>query len=201
MAENPDISRAIQIAYHPLEFVRTGDLDRRNRAAQERDMTIRARPFHLIAQTLLSLSLPAIAMSAFASDHDTTQVEGLWLTEAKTGTVRISECLDPEMAGTPCGRIETADIPEGEPRTDVNNSDPALRNQPIVGLTMLDGFEKRDTKWKKGRIYNPEDGNSYKSSIQLDEDDPDILIVKGCIAFFCQKQVWTRVEGKSPLKD
>ena len=57
---------------------------------------------------------------------------------------------------------------------------------------MLDGFEKSGDKWKKGRIYNPEDGKSYKSSIRLD-DDPNVLKVKGCIAFFCQSQYWTRV--------
>lgn len=96
------------------------------------------------------------------------------------------------MEGTPCGRIATAQIPAGEPTTDVNNSDPALRDVPVLGLTMLDGFEQSGDKWKKGRIYNPEDGKSYKSSIQLD-DDPNVLKVKGCIAFLCQSQYWTRM--------
>ena len=30
-------------------------------------------------------------------------------------------------------------------------------------------------KWRKGRIYNPEDGKSYKSQISLDKDDPNVL--------------------------
>ncbi|WP_298918167.1 DUF2147 domain-containing protein [uncultured Algimonas sp.] len=130
-----------------------------------------------------------IALPAAASGT----VYGLWLTEEETATVRISDCGAGSMAGTPCGIVATADIPPGEPTTDVNNDNPALRTQPIIGLTMLKGFEWDDDRWKNGRIYNPEDGKSYKSSIRVDKDDSDILKVKGCIAFFCQTQEWTRV--------
>lgn len=146
-----------------------------------------ARP---ISVSLISLGLLARALPAAASDT----VYGLWLTEEETATVRIADCGAGPMAGTPCGVVETAEIPEGEPTTDVNNADPTLRDEPIIGLTMLDGFERDKDKWKKGRIYNPEDGKSYKSSIRLDKDDPDILKVKGCIAFLCQTQEWTRVD-------
>lgn len=133
------------------------------------------------------------ALTALPAAVSANTVHGLWLTEDGMATVRIDDCGD----GTPCGIVETAEIPEGEPTTDVNNSEPGLRDVPIIGLTMLDGFERANDsggeKWKKGRIYNPEDGKSYKSSIRLDRDDPDVLRVKGCIAFFCQTQEWTRV--------
>jgi uncharacterized protein (DUF2147 family) len=145
---------------------------------------------------LLTITLSALSVPAFASDT----VHGLWLTEATTGTIRVADCGPGPLEGTPCGTIVTADIPEGEPTTDVNNSDPALRDEPIIGLTMLDGFEKSGDKWKKGRIYNPEDGKSYKSSIQLD-DDPNVLKVKGCIAFLCQTQRWTRVSDQGLSQD
>jgi uncharacterized protein (DUF2147 family) len=133
-----------------------------------------------------------IASPSLAVASDT--VYGLWLTEEQTATVRIADCGPGPMEGTPCGIVETADIPDGEPTTDVNNSDPNLRDQPIIGLTMLDGFEADDDRWRKGRIYNPEDGKSYKSVIKVDADDPNILKVKGCIAFLCQTQEWTRME-------
>jgi uncharacterized protein (DUF2147 family) len=133
---------------------------------------------------LLAAALSALSTAAGASDT----VYGLWLTEAENSTIRIADCGD----DTPCGVIETAEIPHGEPTTDVNNADPALRETPIIGLIMLDGFEQSGSKWKKGRIYNPEDGKSYKSSIELD-DDPNVLKVKGCIAFLCQTQRWNRM--------
>lgn len=154
----------------------------------------------ILAGTALLVSFAAPAL---AHDHGgegavhSHSVHGLWLTEAGNATVRIADCGPGPMEGTPCGLVETADIPEGEPTTDVNNADPALRNEPIIGLTMLDGFEADGEKWKKGRIYNPEDGKSYKSSIRLDKENPDVLRVKGCIAFLCQTQEWTRVDEVS----
>lgn len=153
----------------------------------------------------LSKTLPAMTLlcgltvAAPATGQDSADVYGLWLTEAGTGTVRISDCGPGPMEGTPCGVVETADIPEGEPTTDVNNEDPTLRDQPIVGLTMLDGFERSKDKWKKGRIYNPEDGKSYKSV--LERENSETLKVKGCIAFLCQTQRWTRVTDKDAAED
>jgi len=141
---------------------------------------------------LLTLFLFTMSAPAFASNS----VYGVWLTEEGTATVRIVDCGD----ASPCGIIETAEIPAGEPTTDVNNSDPALRDEPIIGLVMLHGFERDGDKWKKGRIYNPEDGKSYKSSIRVD-DDPNVLKVKGCIVFLCQTQRWTRVETRSNLTE
>jgi uncharacterized protein (DUF2147 family) len=41
---------------------------------------------------------------------------------------------------------------------------------------MLDGFEStKSGASKRGRIYNRENGKSYKSRIELDEDDPTVL--------------------------
>ncbi|MGB3455550.1 MAG: DUF2147 domain-containing protein [Litorimonas sp.] len=151
-----------------------------------------------------ALLLPALLMAPAALAHHDGEphgsahvhgtIHGLWLTEEGTATVRIADCGPGPMEATPCGVVETADIPDGEPTTDVNNADPALRDMPILGLTMLDGFEADgDGRWKKGRIYNPEDGKSYKSAIRLDGDDPNVLRVKGCIAFLCQTQEWSRV--------
>ena len=141
-----------------------------------------------------------VGLAAPAAAHDGAEhapgVYGLWLTQDGNATVRIAECGPADMAGTPCGTVASADIPEGAPTTDVNNKDESLRGQPIVGLTMLDGFEWRGGKWKRGHIYNPEDGKSYKSSIAVDDDDPDTLKVKGCIGPLCQTQRWTRVEEK-----
>ena len=141
----------------------------------------------LIAATLLAA--PALAHDNEAEHM--TDVHGLWLTQDANATVRIGPCAD--APDTPCGVVASADIPEGEPTTDVNNRDESLRGQPIIGLTMLDGFEWSRGKWRKGRIYNPEDGKSYKSSMEVEDDAPDILKVKGCIGPLCQTQRWTRV--------
>lgn len=145
----------------------------------------------MIRTLLLSATLVLFALPAAAQAGDADAVFGDWRTEDGGAVLRIAPCSETEPA--PCGIVLSADIPEGAPTTDVNNADPALRDQPIIGLTMLDGFERSKDKWKSGRIYNPEDGKSYKSSLEVRDDAPNVLRVKGCIAFLCQTQKWTRV--------
>src|SRR5262245_46045317 len=44
----------------------------------------------------------------------------------------------------------------GNPVTDENNQDPALRKQPILGATLLRRFKYiGDNQWANGHIYNP----------------------------------------------
>ncbi|MCY3672067.1 MAG: DUF2147 domain-containing protein, partial [Alphaproteobacteria bacterium] len=46
--------------------------------------------------------------------------------------------------------------------------------------------------WKGGRIYNPENGKTYRSNLRL--KGADTLRVSGCVFIFCETQIWTRVE-------
>ena len=87
-----------------------------------------------------------------------------------------------------CGRlVRILKAAPGAPTTDVNNSDPALRSRPILGMPILSGFADAGSDWR-GRIYDPRNGKSYKSIVSKNGDGS--LKVQGCIAFFCQTQVW-----------
>jgi uncharacterized protein (DUF2147 family) len=57
---------------------------------------------------------------------------------------------------------------------------------------MMHGYKlsKDGARWIDGQIYNPEDGNSYRSI--LEPGPGDTLKVKGCLGPFCQTQTWTR---------
>ncbi|RZM22777.1 MAG: DUF2147 domain-containing protein [Sphingomonas sp.] len=128
-----------------------------------------------IVATLL-VAAPAIAAQPIA---------GRWITEDRAAEVEIGRC------GTNlCGRIIRIVTPTpGAPTTDVSNPDPAQRNKPILGLTILTGFTDDGDDWR-GRIYDPRKGKTYKSI--LTRQPNGTLKVQGCIAFFCQTQVWTR---------
>ena len=70
-----------------------------------------------------------------------------------------------------------------------------LRSRTLVGSNMLFDFDKNpDSKGSfSGKIYNPENGKSYKAKIQLLENDA--LEIKGCITVICQKAgEWLRVD-------
>jgi uncharacterized protein (DUF2147 family) len=133
----------------------------------------------LIAAALfLAASAPAVAAAP--------DVTGNWVTEDGTALIAVNRC-----GASVCGKIAKAlVIKPGHPKTDVNNPDPKLRSRPLIGLTILSGFEAEDGEWKDGRIYDPESGKTYRSRLRLNADGS--LKVSGCVLFICQSQRWTR---------
>ncbi len=140
----------------------------------------------LLNATLLGLAA-AIGFAAAGS----ADPSGVWLTKAGNSHVEIQPC-GKEL----CGKIVWLEEPnnaDGSPKLDTKNKNAALRTRPILGLEMLWGFsDDGGGKWTKGRIYNPEDGQTYRSKLEV--ADPDTLKVSGCVLVFCQAQTWTRVE-------
>ncbi len=134
----------------------------------------------------LALALPFILLAGAADAA--TPIAGRWITAGGKAMVRIDRC------GTEiCGRIERVlKATPGGATTDVNNKDKGLRARPFVGLPILTGFTDQGKDWR-GRIYNPEDGKTYKSVVTRAADGT--LKVKGCVAFLCQTQTWQPAGG------
>ena len=81
----------------------------------------------------------------------------------------------------------------GKQRVDANNPDKSKRNELIIGLVILKGFKfNGDDEWKGGDIYDPENGKSYSSYINL--KDKNTLKVRGYvgISLFGRTETWTR---------
>ncbi len=136
-----------------------------------------------------------VCLIPFAAGAATEPVFGTWLSEKRRVMVEIGPCGDAPDAA--CGRIvwmaKTEDA-NGKPFTDQRNQDESLRDRPIMGLPILTGFQKDgEDSWTNGRIYNPEDGKTYNSSLTL--KDANTLLVEGCVLFFCREQVWARARG------
>jgi uncharacterized protein (DUF2147 family) len=136
-----------------------------------------------LVRALLALALvvaPAAAAGAAPA------VEGDWLTDDGKGVVRIAAC-----GRQMCGRIvRVLDRNPATPTTDVHNPDSSRRNQSILGLQVLWGFEPRTRAWEGGRAYDPKSGKSYRSSLRLNADGT--LRVTGCVLFVCRSKRWTR---------
>jgi uncharacterized protein (DUF2147 family) len=121
------------------------------------------------------------------------QVLGVWTPEERDSEIEIAIC----EGGKICGRIISLTEPlneEGTERLDINNKDASLWSRPIMGLELLTGFAADgETKWKGGRIYNPRDGKTYKSTLTLNADGT--LKVRGYIGIpaLGQTQLWSRV--------
>jgi len=143
-----------------------------------------------------AFTLPAAAQQADA-------VVGTWLTEAgdRGGKARVEVARE---GGEMIGRIVWLEEPEfpdgehaGEAKTDLENPDAALRDRPILGLRILDGFTYagRGT-WRGGTIYDPANGKTYKAKLYLDGDDDRTLDIRGYIGItlFGRTTTWKRVD-------
>jgi uncharacterized protein (DUF2147 family) len=108
------------------------------------------------------------AAPASSAVSSSTSPLGVWLTEEKEGKVRIEEC-----GSNLCGyAVDKKSNQNGEQ----------------VLINMKPGKDK----WS-GRIFDPNSGSSYDSTIAL--KGSDTLRVQGCAfgGMFCGGQTWTRV--------
>jgi uncharacterized protein (DUF2147 family) len=118
---------------------------------------------------------PAVATTATAPNPPASAVQsansplGVWLTEEKEGKVRIEQC-----GANLCGY-----------------SVDAKSNQNIEQI-LINMKPGKDSKWS-GRIFDPNTGSTYESTIAL--KGSDTLRVQGCAfgGMFCGGQTWSRV--------
>lgn len=68
-------------------------------------------------------------------------------------------------------------------------------NKPVLGLVIIKDMEDKGDIYKNGTITNPEDGKVYTCRLQLDNDNPNRLQVRGYVAFFYKTQYWVRIDS------
>ena len=129
------------------------------------------------------LALGVVLLGATAHAEDGHNVYGTFLTQAKTSTVTIEDCGD----DSPCGRVSWIDPNAMEPG-DTPETALTKAGDPVLGLLMLQGFDKKKKDWRGGTIYDPENGKTYASRLKRLGDGR--LQVKGCIGPICQTQIW-----------
>jgi len=67
-------------------------------------------------------------------------------------------------------------------------------NKPIIGLNIIKNLTFDGDYYRNGTIFDPEKGKSYKCRLSIDSDNPDVLEVRGYIAFMYETQHWKRVK-------
>lgn len=133
-----------------------------------------------LAVLAIGMTLPsgAQAPAPLASPGGEAAIEGMWLSEQEEAAIEISACDD----GV-CGTIAWLREPfDGDvAKHDINNPDPTMRSQPIIGLRLLYGFrEDGANRWTGGRIYDPSNGKSYRCKMEL-ERAGDVLRIRGYV--------------------
>lgn len=142
------------------------------------------------AMRLAAASLVLAAATA-ATPAAALEVDGVWEVEDGDAHVRIWRCGE-----SLCGDIVWLRKPrraDGRPRRDAGNEDPRLRDRPLLGVELLEGFTRTaENRWEGGRIYNPRDGQTYRVDVEL--LSADLLKVRGCQLVFCGEELWRRVK-------
>lgn len=139
----------------------------------------------VIFSLTISVFLLGLA-SATTAEQTADPIEGVWVTSDGEGWVEIQQ-VGESLVGTIIGG------PTDEDRRDDNNPDPALRNRRLTGLKIMDGFEADGPgKWTDGRIYDPDNGKTYRCNLQL--ENTDRLKVRGYlgVSLFGRTEIWTR---------
>ncbi len=140
-------------------------------------------------KSFLILVTILICYVSFAQGEN--QIIGTWQTEAKDGKMEVFKCEDKY-----CGKLITGKNiinADGTSKKDVNNPDEKLRNRDLVGITILTNLIFDGDEYQNGRIYNAENGKTYKCYVWIKND---VLHLRGYLGLkaFGQTSKWNRIK-------
>jgi len=140
---------------------------------------------------VLLLAVSLVVSILLLAQVKTDDIVGVWLTSGKEpAKIQIYKSGQKYY-----GKIVWLKNPlnNGKPRFDANNPDKSKRNQPIIGLNILWGFEfDGDDEWTNGKIYDPESGKTYSCILSLKNNAT--LKVRGYVglSLLGRTETWTR---------
>ncbi len=113
---------------------------------------------------------------------------GVWLNAEQDGYIKIYK-----KAKTFEGIVVGGVNPDDANRVDINNPEPDRRNQSLLGLIILRGFNFNGVnRWTGGQLYDPNNGKTYQGSLELIDDDKLALRGYVGIPLFGRTENWTR---------
>ena len=133
-----------------------------------------------LALALIVIGLPGRAPAGDDPVFDADAILGIWETEHNEDKWSHVEVY--EADGKIHGRIvwvSKSHYPEddeqgmgGMPSVDRNNPDESLRDRSLIGLELMRDFKHNGkNKWEDGRIYDPENGKTYRCKLTLKDKD------------------------------
>ena len=139
-------------------------------------------------------TLPVIGVTAFlgavpASALSPQDVYGVWRHPDNGSLIQVYPC-----DGAICAKVVSTLDPK---RKDANNPDPALRDQPIVGIVIWRHAKATARLQWSGSAYNPFDGATHYGTLHLTGDTT--LVVASCNlnVMPCFERTWTKVSAET----
>jgi len=131
----------------------------------------------------IALVAAALIGALPASADPMADVVGRWRDSDGESEIAIARC-----GAALCGKI----VWLKEPRIDRFNPVAKLRARSLLGLQVLSGFTPGGDGKLTGEGYNPGDGKTYRTTMEL--ATPGTLVVRGCVlgGLICDDDTWTR---------
>jgi len=141
---------------------------------------------------LLSLAFFAFCTIGFSQNNDA--IVGKWKTiDDETKEPKSIVELYKSSDGKLYGKVETILNPKKK-NSVCDKCEDDKKDQPVLGMIIVDGLEYDDGEWEDGTILDPNNGTYYDCKMWIDEENPDKLNVRGYVAFFYRTQFWYRVQ-------
>lgn len=133
----------------------------------------------------------ALSAGIFSGVVSAAEPVGDWKLSSGKITVRINYCGGQNLCATIVGMAQPL-TKSGQPKTDKDNPDPALRSRKIIGLQVVSGMvPDGENRWR-GKIYNADDGATYKATAEVNGNE---LVIKACTlgGLACKKKRFARI--------
>jgi uncharacterized protein (DUF2147 family) len=113
-------------------------------------------------------------------------VTGYWQEEPSGAVIQIAQCAEGLC-------LTIVALPASRPHADVHNPDVRLRQRPLCGLRIGQGFTQTDSQHADGgHLYDPRSGRTYSGAMTA---EGNTLKLRGYfeIKFLGRTETWTRV--------
>jgi uncharacterized protein (DUF2147 family) len=145
-----------------------------------------------IAATALLVLAGTPALAQGSAQAALRSPVGLWKTiDDETGKAK-SLIRIRESQGVLSGTVEKL-IDPAEPNPRCDKCSDARKDQPVIGMTVMQGVRREGEDWGGGEILDPNNGKTYRVRLRL-IDGGTRLEVRGYlgIALFGRSQTWLR---------
>ena len=138
-----------------------------------------------------------LALSILSITFSFAQVTGTWKTiDDETGKAKSLVKIYKGKDGKVYGKIiKLFKKPGEDPNPSCTECTDYRKDKKIIGMVIITGLTRDDEVWEgDDAILDPENGKIYDCKIWVDENNNNLLNVRGYIAFFFRTQTWERVK-------
>ena len=150
--------------------------------------------FYMLKKYAWSLLLILMCSLSVFAKKDNGKIYGYWINEKKDLVIFIYENEENVVRGRIVWMSDSLDEYK-TPLRDVMNNEAKLRSRKLVGLNILEDyrFDRDGNEWEGGKIYNFENGNTYRGRMWINSEGE--LRVRGhwwILWFLSRTKTWSR---------